>query len=616
MKKVLLNVLALCLLTTPIFAESAAAEPTAVTVRVEGRTTTIFEGVVTTDAKQLDKGDGPHPCDGTGGGVNPLPGPTMTTALDDASVIGGFSWSGTWFGGFGDFGIDAVGPDANDYVNNYWWGYALNYKASMVGGCGQQVKARDEVLFAYDFFSKVHNLKLAGPSVAQAGNPVEVKVTDGDTGVPIDSATVGGATTNSSGVATVSLDASGTRILKAERADSVRSNALAICAYKIAVGECTGAAGPKPGSTDPAPATDLPVAAPVSAQDEDRGRPSGRILRLADRVRLGKGPRLLRGTASDSATGVATVEMALKQRDPGATPACRWWNPKNETFVRRGCKRPRFFAVGQGAEWSYLMPFSLPRGRYVLLVETTDRAGNRERAHAPGRNRVRFEVGDVRGSAAAKKAGVEVMVAGRSTVPLDAISVNPAATVVQTDSGKCGVGRSTALAALVRAAEDDVDFTVRDFGTCSRKNVRDSAQLFVDSIGQEANRGSNGWVYKINGLLTAFGAADPAGQKLRNGDRLLWMYCIHKKAGCQRSLEIDYNKPGSTDTSLTVTVSGLDDRARPKPIAGATVKLGETSAVTDGRGSAVLPLEQGKPQHLTAEKEGLAPAFPVHIQVG
>ena len=44
---------------------TARAAPVTVNLRVEGATSTIFEGPVTTDGKVINKGDGPHPCDGT-----------------------------------------------------------------------------------------------------------------------------------------------------------------------------------------------------------------------------------------------------------------------------------------------------------------------------------------------------------------------------------------------------------------------------------------------------------------------------------------------------------------------------------------------------------------------
>ena len=73
---------------------AAQAAPVTVNVRVEGSSATIFEGPVTTDGKQIDKGDGPHPCDGTNGRES-LPAPTMTAALDDAPVPAGWEARGT-----------------------------------------------------------------------------------------------------------------------------------------------------------------------------------------------------------------------------------------------------------------------------------------------------------------------------------------------------------------------------------------------------------------------------------------------------------------------------------------------------------------------------------------
>src|SRR6476660_4510766 len=75
----------------------AWAAPTTVNLRVEGSSQTLYEGAVTTDAKTLTKDNtGPHPCDGTNGGVNPTPGPTMTGAMDDGLTAAGFSWAATW----------------------------------------------------------------------------------------------------------------------------------------------------------------------------------------------------------------------------------------------------------------------------------------------------------------------------------------------------------------------------------------------------------------------------------------------------------------------------------------------------------------------------------------
>src|SRR5439155_21112084 len=172
---------------------------------VVGSSSTLFDGCVTTDDKTLSKeASGSHPCDGTNGGANPTAGSTMTTALDDGSLAGGFTWDGTWFDSFQDFGINRIGPDSNGGPPTFpSWGYALNYSPSQIGGCQQRVQGGDDVLLAYDFFSKAHLLKLVGPGSANTGVAIRVTVTDGQNGSPVAGATVCGQTTGADGGATL-----------------------------------------------------------------------------------------------------------------------------------------------------------------------------------------------------------------------------------------------------------------------------------------------------------------------------------------------------------------------------------------------------------------------------
>ncbi|MBX5469629.1 MAG: hypothetical protein IRZ21_06995 [Thermoleophilaceae bacterium] len=344
-------------------APAAAAAPVTVNLRVEGLTQTIYEGPVTTDAKQLTKdGTGPHPCDGTNGGANPTPGPTMTTALDDASIQHGFTWDGTWFG-FGDFGIDRIGPDSSDTANNRYWGYALNYTPSAVGGCQQQVRDGDEVLFAYDFFNKSHLLKLSGPAKAAIGEAITVHVVDGQNGSPVAGATVGGATTNGSGDATLSFAAPGVETLKAEEPSSVRSNALAVCVYAPGSGAC----GTAPSSGEDGQG---------GGQAHDSTAPTAAIASPRDGARYARGPRVLRGRASDD---VALYGVYFRLR-LYAAGGCRWYSGRADRFTRPGhCAHARFVRLGKQASWSYLLPDRLPRGRYVLETKAIDTSFNAAR---------------------------------------------------------------------------------------------------------------------------------------------------------------------------------------------------------------------------------------------
>lgn len=64
-------------------------------IRIEGANATIFEGHVFTRGHNVTTSSGgTHHCDGTNLGANPTPGPTCTSALDDASKIGHFSFDG------------------------------------------------------------------------------------------------------------------------------------------------------------------------------------------------------------------------------------------------------------------------------------------------------------------------------------------------------------------------------------------------------------------------------------------------------------------------------------------------------------------------------------------
>jgi hypothetical protein len=203
-------------------AAPALAAPATVNLRVEGATSTIFDGTVTTDAHQVEQDKaGPQACDGTNNGASTTPGPTVTGALDTA-----VAWDGTFSRSLKDFEITRIGPDAN--TSTKFWGLVLNFKQLQVGGCQQQVKTGDQVLFAYDLFSKKHILKLTGPTTATSGKKFKVKVVDGQNGQPVAGAKVGVATTNSKGVATTSFRGTGRAVLKADKADSVRSNALVL----------------------------------------------------------------------------------------------------------------------------------------------------------------------------------------------------------------------------------------------------------------------------------------------------------------------------------------------------------------------------------------------------
>ena len=220
-------------------ATAATAAPVNVTVRVEGASQTIFDGPVTTDGHDITTASsgGAHPCDGTNMSAYPTPGPTATAALDDAARLGGFTWDGTWDGTFSDFLVSQVGPDAANTTQ--FWGFGVNFKFGSVGGCQTRITNGDEVLWIFDAFSKLHILKLSGPTAATTGTPVTVRVVDGQDGTAVPAATVNGATTGADGRASLTFANAGIYKLKAERADSVRSNSITLCVDPPGADPCT-----------------------------------------------------------------------------------------------------------------------------------------------------------------------------------------------------------------------------------------------------------------------------------------------------------------------------------------------------------------------------------------
>jgi len=96
-----------------------------------------------------------------------------------------------------------------------------------VGGCQQETKKGDQVLWAFDAFSKNYFLKVSPAElVVKRGDTRSVTVTDGMSGVPIAGAVIDGATTDANGVATLTFPTKGGYSYKATRDDSIRSNAL------------------------------------------------------------------------------------------------------------------------------------------------------------------------------------------------------------------------------------------------------------------------------------------------------------------------------------------------------------------------------------------------------
>jgi hypothetical protein len=392
-----------CALLSVLFAANArAAAPVTVNLRVEGSSSTLLEGSVTTGPAtfQTSSSGGPHPCDYVGNGgvggesVGPVGGPT--TALRDAALAAGLPFDAEWFGALegkpgGDFFVSQVGPDHNESSPPFdSWGFAVDYTSSEVGGCEVALAPGSEVLWAYNFFNLGHLLRLTGPAVLETGHTFTVHVADGHSGEALSGALLGqqvggvptplaGApATDAAGNVTLSLTKPGAYVLKATRSDSVRSNALRVCVHDAADGGC-GSGVPKPVLVGAAPPP--PYKGPYALVAALSSIRDGQVFRH------GHGPRRLDGQIR-AHNAVTSVSLELRRRRGGR---CSSYDGARARFVALRCGVGRPFKVSSSGSFSYLLPAALGPGRYVLDVTAGDVAGNTV-ALARGTSRMVFYV--------------------------------------------------------------------------------------------------------------------------------------------------------------------------------------------------------------------------------
>ena len=223
---------------------------------------------------------------------------------------------------------------------------------------------------------------------------------------------------------------------------------------------------------------------------------------------------------------------------------------------------------------------------------------------------------------AASPVTVQLMVVGRGGVVLaSSRSVLAAAVSVSVAGRGCAVSADTPLAVLADLhAAGGPGFALRDYGHCGASTAS-ASELFVDSLGGEANRGQDGWEYKVGGAAGSTGAGDPSGARgngrlLAAGERVLWFWCEATSNGCERTLEVSAAAPVSHGRTFTATVYGYENEGRGTPVAGALVSFGGRTARTNSRGRATLvaPSRAGR-YVLRASRGGLVPAFPVTVAV-
>lgn len=335
--------------------------------RVEGAGDTLIpRAVVSTSAGSFTKdGDPSHSCSNESAGG----------ALERAT---GGDWAGRW-AAFGDYEVQAIkgeryesGP--GDPSGSYW-SFWVNYRPASAGVCGTTMQEGDDVLLFPDCFGTgcVNPTPLritAAPASARPGEAFDVRVVEytvtypNVSETPSNGATVTAGprtfTTGADGVARVTVDSRSSAAVRASKQGFVRTATSTVCV------ECDA------------------VAAPAPAAARDTAAPLTRLaLRNGATFSRRGGPRLLRGSVAPDPSGLRAVKLRLTRRDG---VRCSYFSGKLETWRGSRCGRSFWFAIGDRADWSYLLPARLPRGSYVLEAKAIDGAFNRG---APARVRLR-----------------------------------------------------------------------------------------------------------------------------------------------------------------------------------------------------------------------------------
>jgi hypothetical protein len=173
--------------------------------------------------------------------------------------------------------------------------------------------------------------------------------------------------------------------LRASAPNAVRTESV-ICVHHGNDGRC-GTSAPSPSAPaisprPPAPAPQARYTGPFAVVASASGLGEGRV------YAHGHAPRLLAGTVS-AHTAVLGVSISLRRR---FHVRCYAYDGASERLVRARCFRDVFLPVSSSSSFSYLLPFALPRGRYVFDIEALDAWGNHTTL-ARGTSRTVFYVG-------------------------------------------------------------------------------------------------------------------------------------------------------------------------------------------------------------------------------
>jgi hypothetical protein len=369
-----------------------------VSVEIEGQTLQSAP-VAATTAASLTKGS--YTCSSSD---------SVLSALDSATAG---DWDGTTYGPSVPERIHGEShPIASGQSS---WAFYVNGRFVNGDSCsGVNLHDGDKVLWfwsgAYASSGYDEPVLLDAPATAVPGRPFTVSVKQADTTFdsttyegtttlsPASGASVAGgaaaATTGADGAATVTVPA-GPYTLVATKGNRAPSR-IAGCATDGADGFC-GTTKADGGSTATTTTT-TPAPCVTSGDDGRCGSPDrqaapGALTALAEgkTYKKGQGPRQIAGHVADDPSGIADVRVRITGNDHGR---CRTYDAKREALVtlrRCGATRGTWFSVGDKADFLYLLPSKLGRGRWVVDLQVVDKAGNTT-SLARGTSRVVFTV--------------------------------------------------------------------------------------------------------------------------------------------------------------------------------------------------------------------------------
>lgn len=264
-----------------IWTTVAAAALTQLTVRVEGKEKTLFEGPILTEGHEIKATSDTQyrECDAMNGGAHAEPMATPTAAAVDALELVGQTFDATWSAGYDDYFISRFGPDTEDPAAEQYWGAFANGVSLLEGGCQYGARVGEEVLWVYDAFGGRELLRLQAAADAsvpptqplptayvEVGEPLRLEVTasegyggewlpaEGVTVAPVDTEAgtyfeqvltgdSAAVTTDAGGEAEVTFTTPGWHRIKAqEESGYIRSNRLDVCVEPAGGGGC----GPLP----------------------------------------------------------------------------------------------------------------------------------------------------------------------------------------------------------------------------------------------------------------------------------------------------------------------------------------------------------------------------------